>query len=264
MRVVRAFTLVELLVVVAIIALLLAILLPALSRANQAALTVRDLSNIRNMEQAHWMYMTEWDGRFISVGLAHGGIHADEGVAWINTLQKQYGNKLLAKSPVDDSPHWPEEDGGEGVPVPGTTTQFRRTSYGVNSFLVDFGNGLNPYGPPPSGISPADWFGGDGKAYTRLNRVKRPSSTIHFLIMAFEGDYAGADHPHVEGWVEHPHPPTKAATQVQINAHGRSPRDKTWEARSNWGFLDGHAETLEFRDVLTDIEFNNFDPRVAQ
>ena len=264
MRVWRGFTLVELLVVIAIIALLLGILLPSLSLAYRRALTVREMANIRNMEQAHWMYMTEWNGQMIGVGLAHGGVHSDASLAWINTLQKHYGNDLLARSPVDTSPHWSELDGGEGVPVPGTTTQFRRTSYGVNNFLVDLsGNGKNPYGSAPGGFS-GPWPGGDGKAYDKLKRVKRPAATVHFLIMAFEGVFAGADHPHVENWVEHPHPPSKAETQVEINAHGKLADAGTWEARSVWGFLDGHAETLDFRDVLTDIEFNSFDPRVAQ
>lgn len=243
MRRAQAFTLVELLVVIAVIALLMGILLPALHKGRLLALRTKCLSNMRNMEVAHWMYMMEWDGYFVNVGLAHGGAHADEQVAWINTLQPYYKDKLLHRSPVDKSPHWPAEEGGQGIPVPPATDQFRRTSYGINNYL--------------SGVAPE-------KPYRELSQVKRPSGTIHFLIMAFEGPYAGADHPHVESWYvpgQPDSPPVKAAGQIQTNAHGGEP--KSWDARSNYGFLDGHAEARMFRDVYTNWQRNSFDPKMA-
>lgn len=258
----RAFTLIELLVVVAIIALLISILLPALTQARQQAKVTKCLANLRGLEQAHWAYMNENRDFFVNVGLSHGASVLDERVAWIHTLEKCYGDALLARSPLDDSPHWGPYPGGEAIPSAAPEMR-RRTSYGVNDFLTDVaGNGLNPYGSPPAGINPGDWPGGDGQAYVRLERVPRPSATVHFLIMAYTGPFAGADHPHVEEWVEAPRPAAVAAEQVQIHAAGGPERDP--DARSNWGFLDGHAKTLRFRDVMTNIRTNRFDPLVAQ
>jgi prepilin-type N-terminal cleavage/methylation domain-containing protein/prepilin-type processing-associated H-X9-DG protein len=56
------FTLVELLVVIAVIAILIAILLPAMAQAQRSALSVKCLSNIRQITQATIMYANENKG----------------------------------------------------------------------------------------------------------------------------------------------------------------------------------------------------------
>src|SRR5262245_11829908 len=60
----QAFTLIEILVVVAIIALLIAILLPSLARARGQARLVLCQSNIKQLEYGFGMYVVENKGRF--------------------------------------------------------------------------------------------------------------------------------------------------------------------------------------------------------
>jgi len=243
----RAFTLIELLVVVSIIALLIGILLPALGRARHAAQVTQDLSQLRQMETAHHAYMTDNGGTLINAGLPHGTASTSQELAWITSLRDYYRDELVARSPLDESPHWP---GGE--PVPNTPGQaYRQTSYGINNFLSDVKrNGRNPWG---------------GSAWTALDRIivkRSPTELVHFLPMAYEGDFAGADHPHAESWDAFggggDTVAKLAGRQVQLNAVGGE--QGTFEARANWGYLDGHAETQAFGEVYQREDTNQFDP----
>jgi len=218
----RAFTLVELLVVIAVIAILVGVLTPALSGARAASRRVMCLANLRSLETAHWAYLIDHEGRMI--GTTHG-------TSWVAVL-RGFDPALLVRSPVDTSTHFPG-----GTPIGGV---YRSSSYSINYFLSPD----NPKGTPT------------------IDRVALPSAVCHFVILVFEGTGAVADHVHPSLWWSpfSERIPGKAATEVQTNAHGGEPG--AWEARSNYGFLDGHAETRRFNEVYQSTNRNRFDPSV--
>ncbi len=242
--------------VISIIALLVAILLPALGQARRAAKAAVDLSQLRQLEQAHQAYAVDHGGQMINAGLPHGTAPATPELAWI-TQMNAYGASVVVRSPLDDSPHWEDTD---AVPVPGIPgpAVFRRTSYGINSFLCDVdNNGLNPWGPSGAGGDPRG-----GKAWDRLQLIRDPTSLVHFLPMATRGEYAAADHPHPEEWdafgTGGSVVASNAAEQMQIDLV--TGPERSFDAVANYAFLDGHAAAQSFGDVFRDELTNRFDP----
>ena len=66
-RQLKAFTIIELLVVVAIIAILIGILLPAVGKARDKARTSTSESNLRNLAIAHTSYAADWEDRQLTL-----------------------------------------------------------------------------------------------------------------------------------------------------------------------------------------------------
>lgn len=232
----RAFTLIELLVVVAILTLLIAILLPSLSRAREQGRSAACLSNMRSLALAVQMYAMNNRGFLVNFGLSHGG-SVDESETWLNTLRREYRDRLVARCPSDSSPYWTR-------PHP-VTRQMRQTSYGVNDYLSGRIAGYEDY--------------------RRLDRIRRPATTILFVEMNPITDYASSDHVHPEDWVVLERDAAK--NQVALDLHS---------GRANYAFADGHAETLRFertyrkkgiqklgKQLVITWEHNLFDPKVA-
>ena len=249
-----AFTLVELLVVIAVIGLLVSLLLPALGAARQSARAMVCLSQIKQMELAQAALAADTateGGRLVEAGLAHGGIvpidaNGNPVLPWVQAISNYYGNEgPILRSPLDTSPHWGPAPQGQPIPGAPDPSQRRLTSYGINNFID------RNVTPNPNRVGSLT-----------LEDIDRPTDTVHFLIMAYEGEFAGADHPHVEDWLIHPIPVFKATEQVQVHAVSGQPGNGN--AVSNYGFLDGHAAAMPFGRLVPDVPDpwtrNRFDP----
>jgi prepilin-type N-terminal cleavage/methylation domain-containing protein len=99
----RAFTLIELLVVISIIAILAALLLPALSRAKESGRATGCLSNLRQMGIALQVYAGDYNNRLPSMSDIYPGV-ANEFPGPDQALSSQLGNVKILMCPSDK---WP-------------------------------------------------------------------------------------------------------------------------------------------------------------
>jgi prepilin-type N-terminal cleavage/methylation domain-containing protein/prepilin-type processing-associated H-X9-DG protein len=152
-----AFTLVELLVVIGIIALLISILLPTLSSARRAAYTVQCQSNMRQVTTALLMYISDSKGKLppnaAAPGLALAGRDATgQGIGWWwpnelvrrNYIKNPALNVYKAPGAAKSFPRSSPFQCPEGIPQDyQLTSQTYPTDGGNNCYDLE-NDGMNP------------------------------------------------------------------------------------------------------------------------
>lgn len=246
----NGFTLVELMVVVAIIALLIAILVPSLLKVRQNARRLVCQSNLRQIMQGWHFYLQDSKGHFPRGDLLHimyGGklgesehFDGNPPPAPPRPLNKMLGIPPVAQGPKAAEVFWCPSDRDQliGSIAPDGTEEFvhaRYYDYYGNSFRA------NRYliGPKPPVFSEADpCYEVIRDALVRLDyneatdTVGRPEISNESRLLVV-GDF---------GWDASWYPGGSAFEPPQW--HGRK-GDKPHSYWHNIGFMDGHAGFIE-------------------
>jgi len=223
-----AFTLIELLIVIAIIGILAALLVPALSSSKVKARSIGCISNMRQLGLSMIMYAD--DHQSCLPLTSHGGSSSD---SWINTLKPYAGNvDKIRLCPSDPRAHERLTNNG--------------TSYIINEFLA-----------VPL-ISP---FGEELDKRYKLDSLPRPVETpMLFEVANNYGPNEYADHTHSRGWFlgwKH------VLGDIQPDRHRTGPQaaDRT-NGSANYLYADGHVENMKAARLKEQIDagINPADP----
>ncbi len=173
-----AFTVVELLVIIAIASVLLSLLLPALTHAREAARKVVCASNLRQLCLG-WTYYKDDSSGYLVPNYTDGATTGEDQWHWIDTAYQKGVDQYITEYEVFSCPSSPMDvhtPGGGRLP----------TKYGINS--------MTQFAPPRAspGISERVQVGGAGVfiyPWTHERNLLHPFRTIAF-IDAGRWDYA--------------------------------------------------------------------------
>jgi prepilin-type N-terminal cleavage/methylation domain-containing protein/prepilin-type processing-associated H-X9-DG protein len=243
------FTLVELLVVIGIIALLIAILMPALGRARQQGQRLQCLSNLRQIATATIMYCNDNKGYFPRSAAsgtppAYADV-SDDFVYWQpgRDLNQSALVKYLSGGNVFNPNLFicPSDNvQGHITPNNGPIYPF---SYTMNELL----GGLLPLNPPS-----------DLHFRIKITQVKRAAEKIMFLdesqLTIDDGCWC-PQHATSDGQTLN-----NGGQNLLSNRHDKATEQSTNPSAGNGNcvFVDGHGE---FTDRNKSIKFENWDPK---
>ncbi|MHB0946595.1 MAG: prepilin-type N-terminal cleavage/methylation domain-containing protein [Sedimentisphaerales bacterium] len=165
----NAFTLVELLVVISIIAVLLAILMPSLKKAREQAKKVVCSGNMRQMGVALQCYMQEND---CHLPVGHSCNVDDSNQYWLKVLCKYLRQDLLFQCSADTAKDFVDWN----RPLAEQTGR-RWSSFAINGLLE-----------PQQG-------------YDSLKKIKKPQYCVYVCEKPSTPNWASVDHIHPDKWL---------------------------------------------------------------
>jgi prepilin-type N-terminal cleavage/methylation domain-containing protein/prepilin-type processing-associated H-X9-DG protein len=207
----RAFSLVELLVVISIIALLAAIAVPAIRGAQEKGQRAKCAANMKSIGAGIHLYAAENNGKLPSINC----ITPD--TTWIEQLQSHLGTNYtrVRVSPADPR-------------AAGKLADAHATSYLLNE-RVEADSFVDESGQPVPGEV----------VFDRLSRIPEPSRAILMFLGNTNKTSTGTDHIHsgvMTSW-------SGVRGEIWPDAFGGGSPEGT-RGSANYLFADGHVQTI--------------------
>lgn len=216
---IRAFSLVELLMVIAVLATLAGLLLPALSRARRRADSLRCAANLRQLGIGLRIYADDDSHGRVPSPPQNGPspIGADPTPSWVFVLTNAVGGvDKIRLCPSDQMRGWLRTNGG--------------CSYVLNDYVLPAQNNLTSSLTPGTGPDGTPF--GEVDRETRLDRLRRPSETFLVFEASELGQRLGDARTHPDTWFRGWE---NVTADIDPERHDRA---------SNYLFADGHVERI--------------------
>jgi prepilin-type N-terminal cleavage/methylation domain-containing protein/prepilin-type processing-associated H-X9-DG protein len=244
------FTLVELLVVIGIIAVLMSILMPALRKARESAISLQCMNNLRQVHQGLFMYMQQnkgWLPWSLDAWEGDWSTNPREGMGFFNA----YLNIVHKDNPYPKYKDWQQE-----TDISRYTEKAKALGCPLDNWFQS-GDTPTSYGFPFYTWSHAAYK--PIQVYSQLvgaskfEKVRQPSKSVflceqlpHGGFLCLDGNTQVASAYDYSGYI-----PFSWADALY--AHYRNSGTKIywnstnyWSGRSNYAFFDGHVESLPF------------------
>jgi prepilin-type N-terminal cleavage/methylation domain-containing protein/prepilin-type processing-associated H-X9-DG protein len=246
----KAFTLMELLVVISIIALLLAILVPSLSKARELARRVVCTSNLKSICAANSTYASSL-GMYCPITYDRGTPSVHEYVNWCSnmTFRKYLQLDEMKGSDDADSPlDWPDE-----FLCPSDIISTHKEN-ALDTVLTSYGYNLSDWDAPGW---PDEIFGTQINTGHTVESVKQPADKLAFIDA-------------IDWWVSWPAADFERGWDILGQAPNRDYRgplkkipDDVWgpvfyrhSEGAVIGFYDGHAERKRKQEIFIKEDWN--------
>jgi len=240
----RGFTLVEVLVLIAITAILAAILFTVFTRAREKARESTCLDNLKQLAFGVLMYADDWDGRAPGAGCAWGywqtgkPLGGNERLSWLVLVDRYVGNRGVFTCPAREK--WcvagsanPDQVCVYGVALP---DDWRGVSVGytMNQLL---GQSVPPNTDPDGEKGPRVWWDCTQWGGKNFKRLTRPADVMMLAEANNLGDNCGwkVNWPRVCGQDYDP-------CWDESGTGGRLAENAAHGGGNNWAFADGHVK----------------------
>ncbi len=257
------FTLIELLVVISIIALLIAILLPALSAVQSAARAIKCKSQIRSIAQATHLYFQD-ESEYLPPALIEDGVSGyPDGDIFSNMYVRR--DYMTAPMGLDsDSPfRCPETAVEQRAEKDGGGDRFTETI----DFMYNYPEAADPTGDDPQpidGVAVPTWY--------MLAAGNHQNWTFRWIRSnAWPGEQGSWDRMRRRSALDSDSRRALAAEQHFVNAAGNwgrgiygdlsgrhGPYTGDGHGTSHWAFFDGRVDSVRTEDWET-LDYNHRD-----
>ncbi len=248
----RAFTLVELLVVVAIIALLLSILLPSLNKAREIARSAVCQTQLRSLGLASTMYGADYNDRVPFASYVGNG--SDQSTIWAfdDILQPYIGGKKFS-----DPSGIPEGSAIKVLQCPSDKSdrkydiwnEYRRSYAMPMRFTTNWAEFATV------GVKLGDWGGRDWSSQWVFSKIPAPSDTFFYTEYYNASNAIGnAGQP-----AELPHALYQLYGNWKLGDDMSYEKALHGERTFNYAFADNHVESMHIMDTVGSAASNSND-----